>query len=107
MPRINEFDLAFVVDTTGSMDGLIAAAQQQMVDMVASLAAAIDVDMQLDIPGANSLRQSIPSGSPRGGRGLRTGSGLAAVLAPRLPGSRTLACRHRDPPLQVGAHDNA
>ncbi len=49
MTKINEFDLAFVVDTTGSMGGLIGAAQKQMVDMVNSLAAAVDVDMQLGV----------------------------------------------------------
>jgi hypothetical protein len=31
MPALNQLDLAFVVDTTGSMGGLISAAQKQMV----------------------------------------------------------------------------
>ncbi|HEX2476772.1 MAG TPA: vWA domain-containing protein [Lacipirellulaceae bacterium] len=49
MTKINEFDLAFVVDTTGSMGGLIKAAQKQMVGMVDALATAVDVDMRLGI----------------------------------------------------------
>jgi Mg-chelatase subunit ChlD len=49
MAAINQFDLAFVVDTTGSMGGLIEAAQRQMVEMVDRLAAAIDADMQLGL----------------------------------------------------------
>jgi Mg-chelatase subunit ChlD len=46
---INEFDLAFVVDTTGSMGGLIEAAQRQMIETVDRLAAAIDANMQLGL----------------------------------------------------------
>jgi hypothetical protein len=34
LDAINQLDLAFVVDTTGSMSGLIAAAQRQMNTMV-------------------------------------------------------------------------
>lgn len=49
MMKINEFDLGFVVDTTGSMSGLIQAAQKQMIDIVDSLSAAADVDMQLAV----------------------------------------------------------
>ena len=49
MSAINEFDLAFIVDTTGSMGGLIQAAQRQMVEMVDRLAAAIDADMHLGL----------------------------------------------------------
>jgi len=49
MTNINEFDLAFVVDTTASMTELIKAAQKQMLDMVDSLAAAVDVDMRLGV----------------------------------------------------------
>jgi Mg-chelatase subunit ChlD len=49
MAQINELDLAFIVDTTGSMGGLIQAAQKQMVDMVDALATAVDVDMRLGI----------------------------------------------------------
>ena len=49
MTKINQFDLAFVVDTTGSMGGLIEAAKKQMVEMVDALATAVDVDMQLGV----------------------------------------------------------
>jgi Mg-chelatase subunit ChlD len=49
MNNINEFDLAFVVDTTGSMGGLIKAAQKQMVAMVDALANAVNVNMQLGV----------------------------------------------------------
>jgi hypothetical protein len=49
MAEINQFDLAFVVDTTGSMGGLIEAARKQMVQMVDALATAVDVDMQLGV----------------------------------------------------------
>ncbi len=49
MAKINEFDLAFVVDTTASMSGLIEAAKKQMVEMVDALARAVDVDMQLGV----------------------------------------------------------
>lgn len=49
MAQLNEFDLAFVVDTTGSMGGLIAAAQQQMTGMIDALASAAAVEMRLGI----------------------------------------------------------
>jgi hypothetical protein len=49
MAQLNEFDLAFVVDTTGSMGGLIAAAQRQMTEMIDALATAAAVDMRLGI----------------------------------------------------------
>ena len=49
MTTINQFDLAFVVDTTSSMQGLISAAQRQMVDMVDSLTQAGDINMQLGV----------------------------------------------------------
>lgn len=48
-PTINQFDLAFVVDTTGSMGGLIAAAQRHMVGMIDRLKSAAQVDLQLGI----------------------------------------------------------
>src|SRR5688572_15827975 len=48
-PTINQFDLAFVVDTTGSMGGLIAAAQRHMIEMIHRLTAAVAVDLQLGI----------------------------------------------------------
>ncbi len=46
---INEFDLAFIVDTTSSMSRLIGAAQRQMVDMIDALAKDSDIDMQLGV----------------------------------------------------------
>lgn len=49
MAAINQLDLAFVVDTTGSMGGLIAAAQKQMVGMIDTLSRAAQVDMQLGV----------------------------------------------------------
>jgi hypothetical protein len=49
MTTINQFDLAFVVDTTGSMGGLINAAQKQMITIVDSLSNSLDVDMQLGV----------------------------------------------------------
>jgi len=49
MVKINEFDLAFVVDTTSSMGGLIAAAQRQMIDMIDALSHSATVDMRLGI----------------------------------------------------------
>jgi Mg-chelatase subunit ChlD len=47
--EINEFDLAFVVDTTGSMGGLIDAARKQMVEMIDGLTRAADVAMRLAV----------------------------------------------------------
>lgn len=47
--EINAVDLAFVVDTTGSMGGLIAAAQRQMVDMLQELAQAADINLWLGV----------------------------------------------------------
>lgn len=49
MPLDNQLDLAFVVDMTGSMAPLIAAAKRQMVDLVDRLARAADVDLRLAI----------------------------------------------------------
>lgn len=49
MDQVNEFDLAFVVDITGSMGGLIAAAQRQMAEMIGALASAAAVSMRLGI----------------------------------------------------------
>ncbi|HEY1016326.1 MAG TPA: vWA domain-containing protein [Herpetosiphonaceae bacterium] len=46
---INHFDLAFVIDTTGSMGGLIGAAQQQMVSMIRELALLADVDLMVAV----------------------------------------------------------
>lgn len=42
-------DLAFVIDTTGSMSGLIATAQQQMIAMIESLAHIAGVNLRLGI----------------------------------------------------------
>lgn len=47
--ELNHVDLAFVVDTTGSMGSLIAAARRQMVDMLRQLAASADIGLQLGI----------------------------------------------------------
>lgn len=47
MSDVNAVDLAFVVDTTGSMGPLIAAAKQRMVAMIAQLTEAADVDIRL------------------------------------------------------------
>lgn len=49
MAKLNEFDLAFIVDTTASMGGLIDAAQKRMVEMIDALSAAADIDMQLGV----------------------------------------------------------
>jgi hypothetical protein len=49
MSEINQVDIAFIVDTTGSMGPFIAAAQRQMVSMIDGLAAAANVSMRLGI----------------------------------------------------------
>jgi hypothetical protein len=49
MGDVDALDLAFVVDTTGSMGGFIAAAQHQMLDMIEGLARAAAVDMRLGV----------------------------------------------------------
>ena len=46
---INTLDLAFVVDTTGSMRGLIDAARRQMITMMDRLAQAAEVDLHLGV----------------------------------------------------------
>lgn len=46
---LNELDLAFVVDTTGSMGNLIEAAKRQMVAMIDALADAAKVAMRLGV----------------------------------------------------------
>jgi hypothetical protein len=43
--EINAVNLAFVVDTTGSMGGLIAAAQSQMIAMLKALTRAANVTL--------------------------------------------------------------
>jgi len=49
MSEINQLDLAFIVDTTGSMGGLIQSAQRQMISMMNELLKAADVDMRLGV----------------------------------------------------------
>src|SRR5579884_3334578 len=46
---INQVDLAFVVDTTGSMGHLITAAQNQMVSMLEGLSQAAEIDLCLGV----------------------------------------------------------
>jgi Mg-chelatase subunit ChlD len=47
--EINTVNLAFVIDTTGSMSGLIAAAQRQMVSMMQELTRAADIALSLGV----------------------------------------------------------
>src|SRR5258708_12593697 len=47
--EINAVDLAFVVDTPGSMGGLIAAAQNQMIAMLEALARAANITLWLGV----------------------------------------------------------
>src|SRR5581483_5164750 len=49
MTDINAVDLAFVVDTTGSMGHLISAAQKQMIDLVGEVAGAAAIDLRLGV----------------------------------------------------------
>jgi Mg-chelatase subunit ChlD len=49
MSELNALDLAFIVDTTGSMGRLIGAAQQQMITMLNALTQAADVEIRLGI----------------------------------------------------------
>ena len=49
--EINAVDLAFVVDTTGSMGGLIAAAQNQMITMLEELTRAANINLWLGVVG--------------------------------------------------------
>jgi Mg-chelatase subunit ChlD len=49
MTEIDHVDLAFVVDTTGSMGPFLAAAQGQMIAMVGNLASAAKVSMRVGI----------------------------------------------------------
>lgn len=46
---INHFDLAFIVDTTGSMGSLISAAQKQMVEIVDTLAQESEIDIRFGV----------------------------------------------------------
>lgn len=47
--EINAVDLAFVVDTTGSMGRLIAAAREQMITMLSELIQAADINLWLGV----------------------------------------------------------
>jgi hypothetical protein len=49
MTDINAVDLAFVVDTTGSMGHLIHAAQQQMINLIGEVASAAAIDLRLGV----------------------------------------------------------
>lgn len=46
---INQVDLAFVVDTTGSMGPLIQTAQQQMIAMITTLVGTADIALRLAV----------------------------------------------------------
>lgn len=84
MHDINQFDLAIVVDTTGSMGGLIAAAQRQLVELVDRLAAASDIDMRLgvveyrDHPPQDKLTAQAYDFTDNLARAKRTINGLSA-----------------------------
>lgn len=51
MHALNQVDLAFIVDTTGSMGGFISAAREQMTEMLRSLTsnAALPIDLQVGV----------------------------------------------------------
>jgi hypothetical protein len=49
MAEMNQLDLAFIVDTTGSMGGLISSAQAQMIRMMRDLLTAVEVDLCLGV----------------------------------------------------------
>ncbi|MCI0463851.1 MAG: VWA domain-containing protein [Gemmataceae bacterium] len=49
MSDLNAVDLAFVVDTTGSMGNLIGAAQKQMIDLIEGVSRAADIDLRLGV----------------------------------------------------------
>jgi len=64
---INQVDLAFVMDTTGSMGPLISAARQRLIEMLRRVAAAADIQLQLGIveyrdhkPQAKMLTRAYP-----------------------------------------------
>src|SRR5947209_9090351 len=50
-PQLSQVDLAFVVDTTGSMGGFINDAKRQMTDMLraATTAAPLPIDLRLAV----------------------------------------------------------
>lgn len=45
-PAVNELDLAFVIDTTGSMGSFIHAAQQRVVELIQAARGAADVNLR-------------------------------------------------------------
>lgn len=47
--EINAVDMAFVVDTTGSMGGLISSAQRQMVQMIEAVTKAAAINLRLAV----------------------------------------------------------
>jgi len=129
MAEINALDLAFVVDTTGSMGALIAAAQRQMIGMVDALARAAAVSLRLavveyrDHPPQDPLPYRVHAftGDLDAARtvidGLEAnggGDGPESVLDGVLAACRELAWRARarrvavlvgdSPPHGVGAH---
>ena len=108
LTQINHLDLAFVVDTTGSMSSLLAAAQTQMITMIAELASAASVDMRLGVveyrdhppqdpliarthPLTGDLRQAQATIHGLGAEG--GGDGPEAVLDGVLAACRELAWR--------------
>jgi hypothetical protein len=133
MLALNEFDLAFVVDTTGSMGPLISAARQQMVGMIDALSRASVVDMRLgvveyrDHPPLDTViyrehaftsdlaeaKATISKLKPKGGGG----DGPEAVYAGLVAAQRTLSWRTHArrvavlvgdaPPHGVGARGDA
>ena len=49
MSEVNQFDIVFVVDATGSMGAFIASAQRLMVNMIQSLVKNTDVNMEVGV----------------------------------------------------------
>lgn len=47
--KLNEFDLGFVIDTTGSMGSFINEARKHMLEMIASVTKNKDIDIQIGI----------------------------------------------------------
>jgi hypothetical protein len=84
MSEVNAVDLAFVVDTTGSMAGLIDAAQRHMIAIVEGLVHAADVDLRLgvveyrDHPPQDRLVSRAHAFTPDLDEAQRTIRGLAA-----------------------------
>jgi Mg-chelatase subunit ChlD len=129
---INAVDLAFVVDTTGSMGSLIAAAQQQMITMLRELTMAADIHLRLgvveyrDHPPQDSMVSRVHALSEdlqaaeqviKGLQANGGGDGPEAVLDGITAACRELAWRRHArrlavlvgdaPPHGVGAHGDA